>query len=157
MEIKTIGLASDHAGFALKQFVKTYLEEKGYEYKDYGTYSEESCDYPDFGHALARGMEQGEQLRVLRPQRSNGRRCSRVTGHHNDIGPLVQEEFRNETGAPLNVQGRFFSIRTVGIVREIMIFFPRQHLDELPVYREPAAAGIKYAYRCHWSVPRFRQ
>ena len=44
-----IGIASDHAGFALKQFVKQYLEEKGLPYKDYGTYSEESCDYPDFG------------------------------------------------------------------------------------------------------------
>ena len=60
MEIKTIGLASDHAGFALKQFVKKYLEEKGYEYKDYGTYNEDSCDYSDFGHALARGIESGE-------------------------------------------------------------------------------------------------
>ena len=60
METKTVGIASDHAGYALKQFVKKYLEEKGYEYKDYGTYSEESCDYSDFGHALARGIEQGE-------------------------------------------------------------------------------------------------
>ena len=60
MEIKTIGLASDHAGYALKQFVKKYLDEKGYEYKDYGTYSEESCDYSDFGHALAEGIERGE-------------------------------------------------------------------------------------------------
>ena len=59
-EMKTIGLASDHAGFALKQFVKEYLDEKGLEYKDYGTHSEESCDYPDFGHALARGIENGE-------------------------------------------------------------------------------------------------
>ena len=55
-----IGLASDHAGFALKQFVKQYLEERGFEYKDYGTYSEASCDYPDFGHALAKGIEEGE-------------------------------------------------------------------------------------------------
>ena len=55
-----IGLASDHAGFALKQHVREYLEEKGIEYKDYGTYSEESCDYPDFGHALAKGIEDGE-------------------------------------------------------------------------------------------------
>ena len=55
-----IGLASDHAGFALKQFVKEYLDEKGLKYKDYGTSSEESCDYPDFGHALARGIEDGE-------------------------------------------------------------------------------------------------
>ena len=55
-----IGLASDHAGFALKQHVRAYLEEKGVEYKDYGTYSEASCDYPDFGHALAEGIEAGE-------------------------------------------------------------------------------------------------
>lgn len=60
MNIKTIGLASDHAGYALKQFVKQYLDEKGLAYKDYGTYSEESCDYSDYGHALAHGIEQGE-------------------------------------------------------------------------------------------------
>lgn len=55
-----IGLASDHAGFELKQFVRQYLDDKGFEYKDYGTYSEASCDYPDFGHALAKGIEAGE-------------------------------------------------------------------------------------------------
>lgn len=60
MEIKTVGLASDHAGYALKQFVKQYCTEHGYAFKDYGTFSEESCDYPDYGHALARGIESGE-------------------------------------------------------------------------------------------------
>jgi len=60
MEKKIIGLASDHAGFEMKQYVKQYLDEKQIEYKDYGTYSEESCDYPDFAHALAKGMEEGE-------------------------------------------------------------------------------------------------
>ncbi|MBQ7571600.1 MAG: RpiB/LacA/LacB family sugar-phosphate isomerase, partial [Bacteroidaceae bacterium] len=59
MDTKIIGIASDHAGYALKQFVKQYLEEKGLEYKDYGTYSEESCNYATYGHALARGIEQG--------------------------------------------------------------------------------------------------
>ena len=54
-------LASDHAGYALKQFVKKYLDEKGYTYKDYGTYTEDSCDYSDFGHALAKGIEQGRE------------------------------------------------------------------------------------------------
>ena len=49
MKVKTVGIASDHAGFALKQFVKKYLDEKGYPYKDYGTYTEDSCDYSDFG------------------------------------------------------------------------------------------------------------
>ncbi len=60
MEIKKVGIASDHAAFPLKQFVKQYLEEKGIEYKDYGTYSEDSCNYADYGHALATGIEEGE-------------------------------------------------------------------------------------------------
>ena len=38
MEVKTVGIASDHAGFPLKQFVLQYLEKKGYPVKDYGTY-----------------------------------------------------------------------------------------------------------------------
>lgn len=60
MDIKVVGLASDHAGFKLKEFVKQYLTEKGIPFKDYGTNSDVSCDYPDFGHALALGMEKGE-------------------------------------------------------------------------------------------------
>ena len=42
MEVKTVGVASDHAGFPMKQFVLQYLEKKGYPVKDYGTYSDES-------------------------------------------------------------------------------------------------------------------
>ena len=56
MEIKKVGIASDHAAFPLKQFVKQYLEEKGIEYKDYGTYTEDSCNYATYGHALAEGI-----------------------------------------------------------------------------------------------------
>lgn len=59
-EQEVIGLASDHAGFALKQYVREYLTSHGIAYKDYGTDSEESCDYPDYAHALARGIESGE-------------------------------------------------------------------------------------------------
>jgi len=55
-----VGLASDHAGFALKQFVKDYLSKKNIKFKDYGCFNEDSCDYPDFGHALAEGMEKNE-------------------------------------------------------------------------------------------------
>lgn len=60
-----IGLASDHAGYELKQYVKTYLEKHNIEYKDYGCYSEESCDYPDFAHALAGGIESGECIKGI--------------------------------------------------------------------------------------------
>ncbi len=59
-DIKLIGLASDHAGFAAKQYVISVLREKGIQYKDFGTYTEESCDYPDFAHPLADAVESGE-------------------------------------------------------------------------------------------------
>ena len=55
-----LGLASDHAAFPLKQFVMKYLEEKGLQYKDYGTFTEDSCNYATYGHALAEGIEKGE-------------------------------------------------------------------------------------------------
>lgn len=57
--MKKIGLASDHAGFALKEHVKEYITAKGFEFQDFGTYSEASCDYPDFAHALAQAVEEG--------------------------------------------------------------------------------------------------
>lgn len=60
MEVKTVGLACDHAGFPLKRFVLDYLEKKGYPIKDFGTYSDESVDYPDFAHPLAKAIESGE-------------------------------------------------------------------------------------------------
>ena len=56
---KTIGLASDHAGFPLKERVKEWLTARGYEYKDFGTHSTDSCDYPDFAHAMASEVEKG--------------------------------------------------------------------------------------------------
>lgn len=58
--MNTIGLCSDHAGFEIKEFVKQLLEKKGIPCKDFGTYSTESVDYPDFAHALANAVEQNE-------------------------------------------------------------------------------------------------
>lgn len=57
--MKRIGLASDHAGYALKEHIKEYLAARGLEYEDFGTHSEDSCDYPDYGHALANAVEGG--------------------------------------------------------------------------------------------------
>jgi ribose 5-phosphate isomerase B len=54
------GLCADHAGYELKEYLKNWLETKGLAYKDYGTYSKESCDYADFAHLLAEAVETGE-------------------------------------------------------------------------------------------------
>ena len=51
-----LGFASDHRGFKLKEDLKKYFEENGYTIIDYGTYSDESCDYPDFAYKLGNGI-----------------------------------------------------------------------------------------------------
>ncbi|MGN1256705.1 MAG: ribose 5-phosphate isomerase B [Bacteroidaceae bacterium] len=58
--MKKIGLASDHAGYALKEHVKKYLSARNIEYIDFGTHSEASCDYPDYGHALGQAIDNGD-------------------------------------------------------------------------------------------------
>ena len=55
-----IAIASDHGGFALKEHLKDYLTKKGFECKDFGTYSTDSCDYPVFGRAAAEAVSNGE-------------------------------------------------------------------------------------------------
>jgi ribose 5-phosphate isomerase B len=56
---KKIAIASDHAGFKMKQNIRHHLEKEGYEVSDYGTGSEQSVDYPDYGHPLAEAVESG--------------------------------------------------------------------------------------------------
>ena len=61
-----IGIGSDHGGFALKEAIKKHLEERGLEYKDFGTYSSASCDYPVYGRAVAKAVAAGEcELGIL--------------------------------------------------------------------------------------------
>ena len=57
---KPIALGADHAGVAQKEEVKEWLEKKGYQVKDFGTYSTDSVDYPDFAHPTALSVETGE-------------------------------------------------------------------------------------------------
>lgn len=55
-----IAIGSDHGGFDLKQAVVKYLEDKGIPYQDMGCDSKESCDYPTFGHAVAKAVADGK-------------------------------------------------------------------------------------------------
>ncbi|MDE5836949.1 MAG: ribose 5-phosphate isomerase B, partial [Paramuribaculum sp.] len=58
--LPVIGMCSDHAGYELKNIIKEMLVEKGYKVVDFGTNSEESCDYPDYAHPCAKAVESGE-------------------------------------------------------------------------------------------------
>jgi len=55
-----IALASDHAGYEKKQVIVDFLQEQGIEFSDFGAYSAESSDYPDYAHPMAEAVENGE-------------------------------------------------------------------------------------------------
>lgn len=58
--ITMIGLGCDHGGLELKKIVMDYLDSQNIEYKDFGTYTSESCDYPVYGKAVANAIVKGE-------------------------------------------------------------------------------------------------
>ena len=62
---KKIGIAADHAGYALKEILKERLISQGYEVIDFGTDSGQSMDYPDTAHPLALSVESGESERGI--------------------------------------------------------------------------------------------
>lgn len=61
-----IAIGSDHGGFALKEAIKKHLDERNIEYKDYGTLSEASVDYPTYGFKVGEAVAKGEcELGIL--------------------------------------------------------------------------------------------
>ncbi|MDR1380987.1 MAG: ribose 5-phosphate isomerase B [Tannerella sp.] len=56
----TIGLASDHTGFEYKELIKKHLVARGFECMDFGAYSTEKCDYPEYAHVLGEAIEEGK-------------------------------------------------------------------------------------------------
>jgi len=63
--MKTILIASDHAGYALKEKLRSFLLKTGYSVRDFGAYSEDRCDYPGFAAALSGAVSKGKGLRGL--------------------------------------------------------------------------------------------
>ena len=83
---KNINLAigCDHAGYQLKEQLKEFLEEKNYILKDFGTYSEDSTDYPDYAHSLAESVEKKEvDFGILMCGSGNG--INMTANKHQDV------------------------------------------------------------------------
>lgn len=103
-----IALACDHGGLNLKNAVAKYLAENGYEIADFGTTTENSCDYPDFALAAAEAVAAGEcergifvcttgigisiaanKVRGIRCALCTDATCARLTREHNDANVLA--------------------------------------------------------------------
>lgn len=116
-----ISLASDHGGLELKNAIKAHLEARGFSCRDFGTYTTDSCDYPDFARPAAEAVASGECERgilvcttgigvSITANKVDGVRCAllhdvmsaRMTREHNDtnvmalgagvVGPLLAME-----------------------------------------------------------------
>ena len=116
-----IAIACDHGAYALKETLKAHLDTRGLAYKDFGTYSEASCDYPDFAGPAAEAVAAGECDRgivlcttgigvSITANKVKGIRCAllsdvmsaRLTRQHNDtnmmalgagvVGPMLAME-----------------------------------------------------------------
>ncbi|MEO8086967.1 MAG: ribose 5-phosphate isomerase B [Bacteroidota bacterium] len=95
-----IAAGSDHAGVQVKNAIVKMLQEAGYDVKDFGTYSTDSVDYPDFAHAVAHSMENGDaELGVLVCGSANGVAITANKHHHiraaiawrNDVAALARQ------------------------------------------------------------------
>ena len=103
-----IALASDHGAYALKELVKKHLQDRGLEVKDFGTYSKDSCDYPDFAGPAAQAVASGACDRgivlcttgigvSITANKVKGIRCAllsdlmsaRLTRQHNDTNMMA--------------------------------------------------------------------
>ena len=103
-----IAIACDHGAYALKETLKKHLEKKGLEYKDFGTYSLDSCDYPDYAAPAAQAVASGECDRgivlcttgigvSITANKVKGIRCAllsdvmsaRLTRQHNDTNMMA--------------------------------------------------------------------
>ena len=143
--MKTIGLASDHAGFELKEYVKTWLEAKGWEYKDFGTYSTDSCDYPDFAHPLAEAVEtcecypgiaicgsgEGISMTLNKHQGIRAALCwtseiAHMTRLHNDANVLVMPGRFIDTETASQIMDEFFNTEFEGGRHQ-------KRIDKIPV------------------------
>jgi ribose 5-phosphate isomerase B len=96
MKKARISAGCDHAGFEVKDAIVKALNEQGYEVKDFGTFSSDSVDYPDFAHAVARSLEtQESDLGVLVCGSANG--VAITANKHNHVRAAIA--WKNEVAA----------------------------------------------------------
>ena len=141
-----IALGSDHAGLELKKALMDYLDEKGLEYRDYGTFSPESCDYPVYAAAAARAVARGECDRgilvcgtgagmAISANKIKGIRCAccsdcftaEMVRRHNDANMLSLGQRVVGVGLALKIAETFLTTpfeggrhaRRVGLIHEL--------------------------------------
>ena len=122
-----IGLASDHAGFEMKEYIRKLLDKKNIAYIDYGTYSSESSNYAIYGHHLANAIEQNEVQKGIAVCGS-GNGINMTLNKHKGIRAALcwNEEIARLTRAHNNANivslpGRFIPFELAGKIIDIFL------------------------------------
>lgn len=141
-----IALGCDHGGYQLMQEIKAHLEKRGLEYRDFGTYSDASCDYPEYARAAAKAVASGECERgivicgtgigvSITANKIKGIRCAlcgdcfsaQATREHNDANMLALGARVTGSGLALKITDIFLDtpfsdeerhIRRIGMIEE---------------------------------------
>lgn len=122
-----IAIGADHAGFELKKTIIKFLTDKGHEVEDFGCYSEDSIDYPDYAHPVCNSIESGKnELGVLICGSGNG--ISMAANKHSGIRaalswePEIAELGRLHNDANIvSIPARFISEETA--LKIVDVFF----------------------------------
>lgn len=123
-----IAIASDHAGYQLKQWIMKNLRERNISYKDFGTYSEESCEYPVYAEAVGKAVAAGEfekgilvcgtgigmciaanKIKGIRAAVCSDCYSAELTRRHNDANILTLGERVVGTGLAMKIVDTFLS------------------------------------------------
>ena len=145
-----IAICSDHAGLRLKEELKNELILKGYSVKDFGTHSEESCDYPDFAFPCAESVANGECEKGILicgtgvgmsicANKVKGIRCAlcgdlftaKATRQHNDANMLALGARVTDTGKAVEIADVFLNTAYEGGRH-------RKRLEKIAAYEEEA-------------------
>lgn len=147
-----IAIGSDHGGYALKEELKKYLEEKGIEYKDFGTYSEERTDYPIYGRQVVEAVQSKDFEKgilicgtgfgmTMVANKYKGIRCASCWNE--EVAKLLKE---HNNANIIALPGRFINIsQAVSIVRAWLgaEFLTGRHTERLQMIEEIEKENMK--------------
>ena len=125
-----IAMASDHAGYTLKLQLKAWLEAQGADVHDFGCYSSESCDYPDYAHPCAAAVENAEaDFGVILCGTGNG--ISMTANKHQGVRaalcwdvPLAELARQHNNANILVMPARFISYKMVQEITKVWLETP---------------------------------
>ena len=96
-----LALGCDHGGYNLIVAIKKYLDEKGIAYKEFGTFSEESVDYPVYAYKVAQAVVSGECEMGILCCGTGTLSCALARRGYDMIGPTIVDRFFGRQGRPV--------------------------------------------------------